>query len=62
MKTIFEPINDNSAFSVEKDKDNNVLCFRSITDYTDSPHYISFALPKEEALSLAQHILKLYSE
>ena len=61
MKTVFEPINENSSFSVEKDKENDVLYFRSITDYSNSPFYISFALEKEEALNLAQHILKLYS-
>ena len=62
MKTVFEPINENSSFSVEKDKENDVLYFRSITDYIDSPFYISFAIKKEEALNLAQYILKLYSE
>ena len=62
MKTIFEPINKNSSFSVEKVEHNEVLYFGSITDYVESPFYVSFALPKEDALNLAQHILKLYSE
>lgn len=62
MEIVFEPINENSSFCIEKDKENEVLYFRSLTDYVDSPYYISFALQKEEALNLAQHILKLYSE
>lgn len=62
MKTIFEPINENNSFFVEKDNDNQTLYFRSLTDYQDSPHYISFSIQKEEALNLANHILKLYSE
>lgn len=62
MKVLFEPINENSSFSIDKDKENDVLYFRSLTDYVDSPFYISFAMEREEALNLARHILKLYSE
>lgn len=62
MKTLFEPINANSSFFVEKDLDNETIYFRSVQDYEPSPNYISFVIEKEEAINLANYILKLYSE
>lgn len=61
MKTVFEPLNRNHAFHVEKDKDNETLYVKSLSNVLNGKFNFGFILEKKEALNLAQHILKLYS-
>jgi hypothetical protein len=62
MITIFETKDVEDRFEAFIDA-ANCLTFRSMTDFdTDIYRAFVFTLNKEEALNLARHILKLYSE
>ena len=62
MKTIFEPINRDQTFFIEKDNDNETLFIKSMSKSVNGKFNFGFILEKEEALNLAQYILKLYSK
>lgn len=62
MKTVFETITKDFDFIIDKDRDNDLHLY-TLNSIEESPYSsFEFHLKKEEALNLAQHILKLYSE
>lgn len=62
MKTIFEPINGDYSFYVEKDNDNGTVYIKSTSNVPNGKFNFGFILEEKEALNLAKHILKLYSK
>lgn len=63
MKTLFETIYEGGDFVVDfYHEGEKTLYFKSIETNPNDHNFLFLLLSKEEALNLAQHILKLYSE